>query len=579
MAEESDMSSVKHHGWAVGLAIGMLVGSAASCLGANAEHCAYGGGDLACGSEICVLALRGGTASGVGDDGCFDGAEAPGGFFHAEFGLPARLEAEGDAMDLASVEGLLLRLVDGERSVGASDLEVFRGDVFDDAARVRGLFTKEGGVREGTRDASAEDEQALEVYYAAVRAWLEGLPPGTETDTETQGTGDTEDATVTSTGDTSGPECTMDVECTDEALPFCGAGGECESCEAQPDPNAACADADAGLPLCVGGACVACTAEEPEACTGTTPLCDDASNTCVPCTAHEQCGEAACNLFTGACLPGDAVVHVGPLEEYTELGAAIASFAEGAEGTIIVHQANYDEAATVDGGRVLAFLANGGALPRWILAGGGSPQLTVTGAATVLMEGMQLSGNASDVGLRVDGGLAWVERGRVVDNNGGGIVAENGAELVLRNSFVGGNGSGGLGSFGIDVTDADVRVLYTTVARNDEDTIDSIRCMGATVDVRNSIVVGRDAGSIQCPGIVISNSAVDEAIDGNMNVGAAVLAWFVDGTAGNFHLTATGAMVFADIAQWQPGDPTTDIDGDPRPAMDGEPDFAGADVP
>ena len=166
-----------------------------------------------------------------------------------------------------------------------------------------------------------------------------------------------------------------------------------------------------------------------------------------------------------------------------------------------------------------------------------------------------------------------------MQNSGGGVLAENEAELTLRNCFVGGNGAGGAGSFGIDVVDSDVRVLYSTVARNDETTIDSIRCMGSTVDVRNSIVVGRDADSIECPGIVISNSALDEIVGANPNVGPADLAWFVNGTSGDFHLTAAGATTFADVALWSTGDPPTDIDGDPRPAIDATPDYAGADVP
>jgi hypothetical protein len=49
--------------------------------------------------------------------------------------------------------------------------------------------------------------------------------------------------------------------------------------------------------------------------------------------------------------------------------------------------------------------------------------------------------------------------------------------------------------------------------------------------------------------------------------------------AGDFHLTPMGAMVFADIAVWQTGDHATDIDGDPRPAVDDAADYAGADVP
>jgi hypothetical protein len=379
--------------------------------------------------------------------------------------------------------------------------------------------------------------------------------------------------------------CQSDEECTDPDAPFCGTTGECGTCDAAKDPDGACAGVDPGLPLCVGGACVQCTAAAPEACTGKTPVCDGTTNTCVPCDAHDQCGEAACNLFTGACLPDDdaAVVHVGgATPDFDDLTAAVASFAAGDEGTILVHEpmASYDESVTVDGGRVLAFLAaaDAAAPPGWILSGGGAPQLAVTMGSTVLIDGLRMSGNANDVVLSLDGGRVWLDRTRIVQNSGGGIVAQNAAELVLRNCFVGGNGAGLAGSFGIDVVDSDVRVLYTTVARNDEATIDSIRCMGSTVDVRNSIVVGRDANSIECPGIVISNSALDETVGTNPNVGAADPTWFVDATS-DFHLTAAGAMVFADVALWNTGDPPTDIDGDPRPAVDVTSDHAGADVP
>src|SRR5690606_36945591 len=106
------------------------------------------------------------------------------------------------------------------------------------------------------------------------------------------------------------------------------------------------------------------------------------------------------------------------------------SFDMMTEGTIIVHAAmpNYDEAVTVDGGRVLAFLAADDVAtpPRWLQGAGGPPQLTV-GDATVLMDGLQLSGNADAVGLSVDGGRAWVDRSRIVQNSGGGVLAQSGA--------------------------------------------------------------------------------------------------------------------------------------------------------
>ena len=49
--------------------------------------------------------------------------------------------------------------------------------------------------------------------------------------------------------------------------------------------------------------------------------------------------------------------------------------------------------------------------------------------------------------------------------------------------------------------------------------------------------------------------------------------------SGNFHLINDGITTFADIAQWQTGDPPWDIDHEDRPMTDGASDYAGADVP
>jgi hypothetical protein len=203
---------------------------------------------------------------------------------------------------------------------------------------------------------------------------------------------DTDESSASSESSTTGPiPCMGNEDCSDAAAPFCEpVSGECVGCDGTDDPDGACTELDPGQPLCVGGACVACTAENPAACTGETPVCDDASNTCVPCTEHGQCGDAACNLFTGACLPGDAVVHVGVGQDFTTIDAAVDSFDAMTAGTIIVHAGAYnDQAVQVDGGRVLAFLAAEDAAmpPRWTQPSGGAPQLVVTDA-TVLMDGL-----------------------------------------------------------------------------------------------------------------------------------------------------------------------------------------------
>lgn len=400
---------------------------------------------------------------------------------------------------------------------------------------------------------------------------------GGTTDGSSSGTGSSSDdsGTATGSGSTTGPApCIANEDCTDPLAPFCEPeGGLCIGCNALEDGNVACAELDPANPVCEDGACVQCTAAVPDACEGMTPVCDEITNECVPCTAHDQCGEAACNLFTGACLPPDAVVHVGPGQMYATIDAAVNSFAMGAEGTIVIHGSGpFDDSVILNGDRTVAFLANPGDAPRWVLAGGGLPQLSVDGS-TALLDGLRLSGNADDLGIVVDGGRAWVDRSRIIDNNGGGILAQASAELVLRNCFVGGS----INVIGVEVVDASASVLYSTITTSTFAAAPAFGCTTpVTVDIRNSIIVsqgGTSPDELSCMAANVTSSATEA------DVGALVPTWFANFDTGDFHLTGSGAATFAGIAQWQAGDPPTDIDGNPRPSDDGTADHAGADVP
>lgn len=414
------------------------------------------------------------------------------------------------------------------------------------------------------------------------------------TDTESTETGSSESTSTT------GPmPCVSDEECTDVAAPYCADSGVCVPCDEAPlpaDGDAACATADPGLPVCFEGACVQCTPENPAACSGMTPVCDEADNACVPCTAHDQCGEAACNLFTGACLPADRVFEVGgPMADFPSLSSAIASLEAETETTFIVHPGmmDYNESVAVTGGRVVAFLAAeigpGIEPPRWVRTSGNQPQLDVTAGTTVLMDGLQLSGNSSTMvpGMQVTGGRAWVDRSRIVQNSGGGIVAETNAELVLRNCFVGQDAND---VNALEVNDATADILYSTLGSGTVSATSLACASPMDVIVRNSIIVSRgNAGTssfdIMCPEAMVTYTATESLVIGmgNEMVGDLPTAmpdqWFVGFGAGDFHLQNQGLTVFADIAQWTVSDPPTDIDGDPRPEVDGTADFAGADVP
>ena len=394
-------------------------------------------------------------------------------------------------------------------------------------------------------------------------------------------------------GEDTRPVCGPDgvcVECTEgdtsacpEERPFCETDSHtCVNCADLPasiDADMACEGLDSNTPVCNAGACVQCTELNNAICGGTTPICDIENNMCVACTEHAQCGEAACNFFTGACLPPPDPMFGSP-ENGNELSAAVNNIDE--EGTIILRFENenpYDRAITIDAGRTIAFLADDGDSPIWALTAGGSPQLTVTDA-TVLISGIEFSSNVSttDPALLVDGGQAWVDRGRIVLNQGGGIEVENSGTLVLRSSFIGSV----IDTTTVGIQASTVDILYSTLGASLGDTA-AIQCDGASsVTLRNSLVVSRaDTQEVICSSLTASYTAAEMMLEGDTNVslGDMDTNWFLDYNGGDLHLTGNAPDEIATTAQWQNGDPTIDIDGQPRPSTDGAEDVAGADIP
>lgn len=408
---------------------------------------------------------------------------------------------------------------------------------------------------------------------------LDGVSSSSEGDSSDSTTGESGSSSSSeSSSSTTGPmPCASDEECTDPEAPFCGVTGECGTCEGKKDPDGACRDVDPLLPLCVGGACVACTPENPLVCDEQLLLCDGGTNACVSCTAHEQCGSGACELAVGTCFPADTVVHVDGDggQDFMNVAAAVTSIGAGLHGVIVVHEQDSGlgyPSVVVDANKVIALLAAPGETPS-ILGTAGNPGLTVNGAGTVLyMDGLSVSGNTMGLGLRVDDGLAWIDRSRIVQNSGGGVRAENGAELTLHNCFI----DGDVNAIGLEVTNASASVLYSTIATSTFGTTPAVSCTAPLeVDIRNSIVVSQGGAApdeLACASALLTNTALED--DVGFNVG-----WFTSFDSGDFSLTASGTTTFADLAVWATGDPPTDIDGQPRPGVNGTPDYVGADVP
>jgi len=441
-------------------------------------------------------------------------------------------------------------------------------------------------VNDGCTDTRPSDD----CYFAG---------PGDETTSSSTSGGETTSGTSTGMVDESsttaepGP-CTSDEMCMDAGAPFCNLeSGECVSCDEMPEPDVKCAEADAMAPLCVGGECVACTAEQPGICDQLLLVCDPAANACAPCTEHEQCSSGACDIFVGTCFDPSTVVEVGGAV------AQSATIAEGLvaleeqwpdmlgerRGVLVLFDGTYDETATVQAGSVLetdadavVFMAAAGDSPSWVntTVMPGTPTLTVLGATTrTYLDGIAIRTNGGITGgwgLRCNGARVDIRRSRVITNAGGGIQVLDQCELYIENSFVGGDVSDrdALSIVGADVT---ASIVYSTLGAGFGSAA-ALRCdIGEGVVVRNSLLVARtDAPEIDCDGAQVTSSASEAGGLGNM-----VPSWFADYAAGDFHLSISAPPAIQ-LAEWQPGDPLVDIDGNPR-VTNGQPDHAGADVP
>ena len=407
-----------------------------------------------------------------------------------------------------------------------------------------------------------------------------------DTGTDTSSTTDTTDST---TDTTTGPgPCMANEDCTDPAQPFCDDMGACVDCSSTLDPDAACLGADPNFPVCIEGDCVQCNAADASACMGTTPVCDLGTNTCIGCTDHDECPDSACNLALGSCMDVGAVYSVDGdgVSDYASLSLALADIGAQAEITLVLHeldaQTPYTGSVIIDTNGYVAIVAAPGENPT-VTGNGGNPSFTIHGGSTLYLARVSASGTQNGGrGVLIDGGSAWVQRCKVVNNSGGGIVVDGGGNLVLDNSFVGGNVTD---VAALAVADGTAQVLYSTLAAGLKLVVDptALSCtMGDQTTVRNSILVSPAAEpAVACSGATIESCVLEDTTDFPNNAEVAFSpTWFVNYATGDFSLnTMTVPAIVTTAAIWQSGDPTTDIDGDLRPTTPGTPDYAGADIP
>lgn len=379
-----------------------------------------------------------------------------------------------------------------------------------------------------------------------------------------------------------------------------------------------CASIDPSRPACnEQGDCVRCTRTDPGVCSGPTPVCDEDTQECMPCSLHSQCLDAvgsACHLETGECLPPDRVWHVqggaaaggdgtdaAPLRT---IGEAMANIPPAGQGTIVLHEAKndagttvaYDDVVTISGDRLVAIVAPGGERPR-IVFDTQSALVTIVDDGTIAyLDGLSLQSNSDGPGLRVERGKVYADRCEVTKNLSG-IEVVDGGELVLRNGIV---TAARDDQRVLYVEEGTATLVYSTIVHTSPDFSSqdphALLCSGSmvTVAMRNSIAISVDGSSIgwECPGAEVSRSAVDGTLPGVieddnihlcsiLNCGSddTIPSLFAEGDLTTLRLSPFGATILAsdpDDPMLVEGDPPFDIDLNPRTT---ERDFIGAHAP
>lgn len=486
---------------------------------------------------------------------------------------------------------------------------------------------------EGTTDSTAASEtegttEATDSSAEETNSTPTNSTPATMGDTEptggtmsgTDSMGGTDSTTMADpTTGTVEPECTTKDQCTDPAAPFCE-GEKCVSCSDTPMPDVACADLSGDAPVCSEGACVECTVDNAALCQGGTPVCGD-DNACAGCTEHAQCGETACNLETGACFAPEYVLYVdrtavcdgalGTMEApFCKINDALAYVAVQPDVTVgftvKIKGGNYvEDPLVVPDGATLVLTRWGDASPKIRAFADTSATLTVANGAKVFVDRLQLTTNDSK-GIVCASATVWVDDSRLSNNQGqgfestectsyinrsviyqntnGGVASYDGATHI-RNSFITANGSADLSDFGgvLSAQNNEMHIVYSTVAINLAAAGPrTLQCVGdGAVEVRNSVLIGYGTPSIDCVMGTFTSSAIDEgAVDGDGNYAATqadIMTFFEVPAAGV--LAAKLGTAIENLAVWKDGDPKTDFNGTPRPNVDGEMDFAGADKP
>ncbi|WP_205633206.1 hypothetical protein [Enhygromyxa salina] len=272
-------------------------------------------------------------------------------------------------------------------------------------------------------------------------------------------------------------------------------------------------------------------------------------------------------MDNSAMEPGDGSEQ----SPFTSIALGMAQIGAG-NGTLIVAEGmqDYTSSISVNPGQTVAVIGDGGATIDF-----GGQVVLVNNGAVAFLSGLKIIGGST--GVSVMGGDVWLDQMVVVDNPGSGSLVVTGGTVVARNSLIGGLPNTGAG---ILLNQGTFSAIYTTIATGFD--APAIQCLsgGAGSIVRNSIVVSRLATPeiLGCENAEVTGSALEMSLGENQALGDMSTSWFVSFNSGDFHLNPNMfPQAIETAATWTLADPGVDIDGDPRPTMEGAADFAGAD--
>lgn len=181
-----------------------------------------------------------------------------------------------------------------------------------------------------------------------------------------------------------------------------------------------------------------------------------------------------------------------------------------------------------------------------------------------------------------------VRRSEIMHNHGHGIEALEDSRLYLRASVVACNGDLQSDSRGLNIHNAQFDIRSSTVAGNRSSARSAnLLCTSSLTHrgpigglIQDSVLVSSGLSSIDCPWADWATSVVDKAgIEGSevTVMQEWSLNWFM--APCDMHLRPLDRHPFSGVAQWHPGDPRYDVDGNVMEPVPGERRYPGAHQP